>query len=251
MKPWVFFDVGNLLFNDEAQAFYGYRQLHTHLLQTRPELRFAEILAERETHARQASEWILHRIARERLGEAEAMSWLKQMNSELVDRYDEHHLLNPGVPEILIDLQRDFHLGIIANQTTECRASLIRRNLLDYFDVIAISDEVGSSKPEIGLFAWAIREAGCRAADSVMIGDRRDNDIYPAQTLGMKTIHVDWPSIGARAWQPAEPRALEFLTACEELGVLPHGRKDVTADRVVHDLWQIPTAVRQLFPFAG
>ena len=32
--------------------------------------------------------------------------------------------------------------------------------------------------------------AGCGAQEAVMIGDRLDNDIFPAKKLGMKTIWI-------------------------------------------------------------
>lgn len=45
-------------------------------------------------------------------------------------------------------------------------------------------------KPDLRLFETALQEAGCIASQAVMVGDRLDNDIYPAKSLGMGTIWV-------------------------------------------------------------
>lgn len=45
-------------------------------------------------------------------------------------------------------------------------------------------------KPDESIFLEALRIAACAPSDAIMIGDRLDNDIYPAIKLGMKTIWV-------------------------------------------------------------
>ena len=43
--------------------------------------------------------------------------------------------------------------------------------------------------------------AGCRAEDTVMVGDRLDNDILPAKAVGMKTI---WIRKGLSVYQTSD-----------------------------------------------
>ena len=40
------------------------------------------------------------------------------------------------------------------------------------------------------LFRRALTRAGCAPADAVMIGDRTDNDVAPAKSLGMQTVLI-------------------------------------------------------------
>ena len=40
------------------------------------------------------------------------------------------------------------------------------------------------------MFKIAVDKSGCEASETVMVGDRLDNDIYPAKALGMKTIWI-------------------------------------------------------------
>lgn len=45
-------------------------------------------------------------------------------------------------------------------------------------------------KPDIRIFEYALDKANCIPQDACMIGDRLDNDILPAKSLGMKTVWI-------------------------------------------------------------
>ena len=85
---------------------------------------------------------------------------------------------------------RGYRLGIVANQPLGSEARLAGFGLRDCFEVICASDEEGVAKPDPEIFRRAITRAGCNPAESVMIGDRTDNDIAPAKALGMQTVLI-------------------------------------------------------------
>ena len=85
---------------------------------------------------------------------------------------------------------KGYNLGIIANQKLGTAERLENWGLRQYFDVIAASAELGCAKPDKEIFEKALELAGCAAQESVMIGDRLDNDIIPAKAVGMKTVWV-------------------------------------------------------------
>ena len=45
-------------------------------------------------------------------------------------------------------------------------------------------------KPDIRIFEYALDKANCSPQETCMIGDRLDNDILPAKSLGMKTVWI-------------------------------------------------------------
>ena len=45
-------------------------------------------------------------------------------------------------------------------------------------------------KPDIRIFEYALDKANCIPQEACMIGDRLDNDILPAKSLGMKTVWI-------------------------------------------------------------
>ena len=67
--------------------------------------------------------------------------------------------------------------------------------------MIAASAEIGYAKPNKKIFERAFEIAGCCAEESVMVGDRLDNDMSPAKALGMKTV---WIKNGLAKYQGAE-----------------------------------------------
>ena len=86
--------------------------------------------------------------------------------------------------------QKGYRLGIIANQNAGTADRLEKWGLRQYFDVIAASAEMGCAKPSKEIFEKAFALACCSAPESVMVGDRLDNDILPAKALDMRTVWI-------------------------------------------------------------
>ena len=85
-------------------------------------------------------------------------------------------------------LSQKYKLGIIANQSRDVLQLLDKFKLRDLFKVIILSSEVNIQKPDPKIFQLAIDLAANNSKYYVMIGDRLDTDIGPANKLGMKTI---------------------------------------------------------------
>ena len=86
--------------------------------------------------------------------------------------------------------QRGYKLGVIANQNYDTEDRLNNWNLRQLFDVIAASAELSMAKPDPAIFEWALNQADCRPQNAVMVGDRMDNDMAPANRLGMHTVRL-------------------------------------------------------------
>ncbi|MEM2140554.1 HAD family hydrolase [Nitrososphaera sp.] len=95
-----------------------------------------------------------------------------------------------GADLVIKRLFDKYDLGIIANQSEDIVALLESSGLDKYFQVKTISGAVGLRKPDPKIFALALNEAGRDARDCIMVGDRLDTDICPANKLGMKTVRV-------------------------------------------------------------
>ncbi len=95
---------------------------------------------------------------------------------------------------------KGYKLGIIANQNPGLEKRLENWGLRQYFEVIAASAEIGYAKPDKEIFESAFKLAGCTSQESVMVGDRLDNDIIPAKSVGMKTV---WVKNGLAKYQNA------------------------------------------------
>jgi HAD superfamily hydrolase (TIGR01549 family) len=85
-------------------------------------------------------------------------------------------------------LSQKYKLGIIANQSRDVLQLLDKFNFRDFFNVVIVSPEVNMNKPDLRIFQLAMDRAANNSKHYVMIGDRLDTDISPANKLGMKTI---------------------------------------------------------------
>ena len=90
----------------------------------------------------------------------------------------------------LIKLKEKYKLGIIANQPVGAADRLKRYGLLDCFDAVFGSDDVGLKKPDVEFYNYAIKSVGCAPEHAVMVGDRPDKDVEPAKKAGMHTVRI-------------------------------------------------------------
>ncbi|MBN1778499.1 MAG: HAD family hydrolase [Clostridiales bacterium] len=96
----------------------------------------------------------------------------------------------PEAKPLLEKLSKTYKIGVIANQSRGAAERLESYGLLPYIDFVLGSAEAGLVKPDPRIFRLALEKAGCRPREAVMIGDRPDNDIYPAKRLGLRTIRI-------------------------------------------------------------
>ncbi|EFC79889.1 HAD-superfamily hydrolase, subfamily IA, variant 1 [Parafrankia sp. EUN1f] len=107
-------------------------------------------------------------------------------------------------------------VGLAGNQTA--RAETILRALDLPVDVIGMSDGWGVEKPSAEFFERVVTEAGYPAREVLYVGDRLDNDIRPAQAVGLVTAPIRRGPWGHILEDPAvENRCLFHLYSLTEL----------------------------------
>lgn len=115
--------------------------------------------------------------------------------------HKEDEKLFPDTIECLKKLHRHYKIGIIANQSLGSKERLEKFGILKYINLIIASAEEGVAKPDKRIFEIALERAKCKPKEAAMVGDRLDNDIVPANEIGMYTI---WIKQGN--WKNACPR---------------------------------------------
>lgn len=168
---WLFFDVGSTLI-DEGPA-YEYR--------LRDIARLAGVPYET---VREKALTFYHENKK---GDLETA---KFFGISLPPWHTEAELLYPDAEQTLSALHPHYKIGIIANQLPGTEARLRSHGLLRHIDLVIASAEEGVSKPDPKIFQIALARADCKPHEAVMIGDRIDNDILPANLLGMHTIWI-------------------------------------------------------------
>lgn len=210
MTRWVFLDVGNILLDEDPIAYHCTRLHWEAVHQIDPGITFLDLLAAREAHSIRGSRWPLYDAVSVWLDEAACREVWDRADREIRSRFAELSPVLPGAVALVDRLATRFRLGLIANQGAECRRWLDELGLLRHFEVVALSEEVGSYKPEPELYRRALDAANVAPGQCVMIGDRLDNDIAPAVALGMATVWVRWSVRARKGWQSDDPDAMAF-----------------------------------------
>lgn len=96
-----------------------------------------------------------------------------------------------GAKEFL-DFLSDFgvEVGIVTNNRRGISSRFKKIGRSDVIGSWGVSAETGMAKPDTRLFQQVLDDLGCSATESVMIGDRLDNDISPANRIGCYTIQM-------------------------------------------------------------
>lgn len=110
----------------------------------------------------------------------------------------------PEAKNCLSELSKQYKIGIIANQNLGSEERLEKLGLLKHIDLVIASAEEGVAKPDLRIFQIALDRANCKPEEAVMAGDRIDNDIIPANKIGMTTV---WIKQGFGSY--AEPKTVE------------------------------------------
>ncbi len=168
---WLFFDIGSTLV-DESKAYKH---------------RISETIKNTNITYEEFYEIMLTYYKQKKNGYNEAV---KHFCLNKTKWHTEDEFLYPETKNTLNKLCKKYKIGIIANQEYGCKERLEKFGILQYIDLVISSSEEGICKPDLQIFRLALERANCKAKNAVMIGDRLDNDIEPANKLGMKTIWV-------------------------------------------------------------
>jgi HAD superfamily hydrolase (TIGR01509 family) len=97
----------------------------------------------------------------------------------------------PEAVESLRGLRAEgFRLGVLANQPASARADLDRAGITALCDGVWLSATVGLSKPDPAFFRVALDAWALAPARVAYVGDRPDNDVAPAKTLGLTAVRL-------------------------------------------------------------
>ncbi|MGV3624187.1 MAG: HAD family hydrolase [Archangium sp.] len=149
-----------------------------------PHIAEEKVLAEQVTHLRPEA-W---RRALAACGEPGDPQKLQQRWQHLRARAP----LFSDVDEVLASLRPHTKLGIITNGVSGLQRRKVHLSgLAHWFDVIAISGEVGIGKPDKGIFDWVAQQLGVSVGRCVMVGDNSERDVQGGINAGMKTAWLD------------------------------------------------------------
>ncbi len=125
-----------------------------------------------------------------------------------------------AIPTLRALKEAGYRVGIAANQPEGIVEHLEAMDLR--IDIIASSASIGVAKPDPLFFHHVVGRCGVPAGEIVYVGDRLDNDVLPALSIGMHPVFIrrgPWGYIHARR-SGIERARWRIDTLAELVGVL-------------------------------
>lgn len=120
----------------------------------------------------------------------EVLKRLKRPASEIKSFSDEFFggdILDHNLVEYIRSLRGKVHTGLISNAWGGLREFITKEKIIDIFETVIISAEVGVVKPEAKIYDIALEQAKVRAKETVFVDDMKAN-IEACEKVGMKGI---------------------------------------------------------------
>ena len=118
---------------------------------------------------------------------------------QYLDFWAPHTHADPDARDVLAALkQRGYLVGVLSNTMwpRSYHQEVFARDDLDgYIDVAVYSSELPVAKPHAEAFLITIEALGVEADETVFVGDRLWDDIFGAQSVGMRTIWIPHSTI--------------------------------------------------------
>lgn len=114
---------------------------------------------------------------------------------------------------ILERLQPAFRLGVVSNFYGNVGHILAEAGYGPLLTVVADSHNIGLTKPDPQIYAWAVERLAVPAAEVMHVGDSYERDVLPAKAAG---LHTAWLA-GTRTAQTQGPTPDLTLRSLDEL----------------------------------
>ena len=90
--------------------------------------------------------------------------------------------------EIIKDLKnKNYKIGLMSNNSTGLRQKLINQDIIDLFDIVIISGEVGFQKPSPEIFEILFNKLGVKNHELIFIDDTKQS-LAGAEKIGYAPI---------------------------------------------------------------
>lgn len=121
---------------------------------------------------------------------AQVLKRLKRPASEAKSFQDEFFggdVIDRSLVEFIRSLRGKLHTGLISNAWSGLRGFITNQKVIDVFDTVIISAEVGTIKPSARIYEIALEQAKVGASEAVFIDDVAVN-IEACEKVGMQGI---------------------------------------------------------------
>lgn len=109
---------------------------------------------------------------------------IEKIEKEYLDTIE----INDGFLDFISSVSKYYKMAIISNDSSRWSKYLREKfDISKYFNVISISGDLKTQKPDERIFQLTIEQLGCKAEDCLYVDDREGN-LEAASEVGMNTV---------------------------------------------------------------
>jgi putative hydrolase of the HAD superfamily len=132
---------------------------------------------------------------------------MDEVRNCLAQLHREHHLWCSVADRTHESLGRlrsaGLRLGVVSNSDGRVEQALQAAGLIDYFDVVVDSHQLGIEKPDPRIFRVALDALSVRPDEAIYIGDLYEVDVMGAQSAGIEAVLLTAKPVSARPCRTA------------------------------------------------
>ena len=114
------------------------------------------------------------------------------LNQHMQEAYRPSSVLAEAALDLLRELkQGGFKLGVVSNRERPFHDEVERLEILPYLDLILAAGEVGSYKPEPGIFQAALERIDVKPGEAMYVGDNYFADVVGSRRAGLRPVLYD------------------------------------------------------------
>lgn len=123
------------------------------------------------------------------------------------------HAYDAPAPTLAELKAQGYKLALVSNyaHTEVLRDALRRLGLLQHFDHLIVSADVGYLKPHPRIYEAALQSLGVRAEEAVMVGNDLECDVEGAKKAGIRAVWAPYPRASPAPTHPAADAVIERL----------------------------------------
>ena len=116
---------------------------------------------------------------------------LNRIELEITEGEKRYYQISQEVKKVVETLSKNHTLAMISNNYSNFSLELLKKDhLYNLFKFVVILSELNTTKPDETVFLYLMKKANVTATECVVVGDRLDTDIYPANKVGITTIRI-------------------------------------------------------------
>ena len=128
-------------------------------------------------------EEVLALVAKEFYASDVQISYIKNLTIE----HKKDKKINEELINIIKKLKKKYKIALLSNNSVELRQKLIDQNIIDLFDTVVISSEVGHQKPQPEIFEVLFNKLGVNSNEVIFIDDTKQS-LFNASSIGYTPI---------------------------------------------------------------